>query len=253
MKVLRQPLEVLAQADDPQERLGLARLHRSVPPASTVVSRNPRGLRRLGCRPDEAKLSVLAMPRRYGEKRSSPSTPRATLQHSAMLPSPPHCASRPRPAAARRKGAANSGRGRGSSGRSRSRRRVDRRVEVERRAGRTRTRARSRRREHLARQLDHRRRARRRRSPDRSGRRSNISSVTRPLPQPASRTVSSPRRSRRVKDLARPLLLRVGDAVVGAASQSPVLGAHREPSSPGPRLGAAGTPRRRRSPPRSAA
>ena len=114
---------------------------------------------------------------------------------SARLPFPPHWADQRPPGAARRGAARTGGRGRGSSGRWRSRR--PRRPARRARARRGRRRgARPRARATLARLLDHRAQSRRRRSPGPSGRRSARASVTRPLPQPASSTVSSPSQRR---------------------------------------------------------
>ena len=101
--------------------------------------------------------------------------------------------------------------------------------------------------------LDHRRRAVDADQPAAaSGRRSSRSSVTRPQPQPASSTVSSPRRSRAVEHRGPPLQLRVADPVVGV--RVPVARAappsHRAAYSAvvtGPRRSVPARARRRRS------
>ena len=106
----------------------------------------------------------------------------------------------------------------------------------------------------LAHLLDHRGASRRRRPPGPRAAARSASPVTRPLPQPASSTVSSPRSVEPVEDRLRPLLVRDRDALV--ARRVPVAGrvdaAIRAPSSPG-RVGRRRTARRRRSPPRSPA
>ena len=65
------------------------------------------------------------------------------------------------------------------------------------------------------------------------GRRSRSSSVTRPVPQPASRTVSSPAQRQPVEDDRAPAGHRVGDAVVGGGRPSRaarVAARHRQPT-----------------------
>ena len=95
--------------------------------------------------------------------------------------------------------------------------------------------------------------SRRRRSPCPSGSRSISIAVTRPLPQPASSTVSSPTSWQALEHRLRPLLVRDRDAVVARGVPVPgVAPAIRAPWSPGrdrPRR----TARRRRSPRRSRA
>ena len=63
------------------------------------------------------------------------------------------------------------------------------------------------------------------------GSRSSSFAVTRPEPQPASMTNSFPARSRRLKHLEPPLVLRVGDAVVGLGVPLPGPGVHGPPGA----------------------
>ena len=156
--------------------------------------RSRRARRRSRVSSTDAKFCVSGIPRRYAAKRGSPSTASIARLHSATLPSPPHCASM-RPPGRR---AAN----RRWNSRSWSRiqwkmafekMRVDGLVEIElEQVGH----------EELDAVAERRRAARapprpstarrRRRSRGPPARRSRISFVTRPLPQPASSTVSSP-------------------------------------------------------------
>ena len=176
---------------------------RSKPARRSSSARRRSSRSRSTCPPDAARSG--------GPRRDLARSP---VSGAAMLPSPPHCATSAPARPQRVVEAARTGdRDRGSSGRRRSRtpRRPARRARG--RAGR-RPEARPGRAEAPARPLDHRLRARRPRSRCPAGSRSTSSAVTRPVPQPASSTISSPAQRQALEDLGRPLDLRLRDAVV---------------------------------------